>query len=363
MQRRIVLVGSTGRTGRLVAAELEGRSPVLLVGRDTDALRSLAASTGHDWVAAGLSDLGGVLVPGDVVLTCAGPYDAIGDEVVRAAITVGATYLDVSGEPAFLARVYGEHASAAARAGVCLLPAVGYEYLPGHLVAGAALDVAGPSASRVEIAYLADGGLEAGSAGGRASLLRALGRPTVTYRGGHHVQERIGARTGTFTAGGRRRRTASLGGAEVWTLPRRQPRLRGVDVHTGWFGPASPAVGVAARLASVARTLGVDHIVDAGIGALGDGPEAALQQGTSRFVARVRDRHGTLLARREAVGGNPIMLAGRLAAATASRLAEIDLRELPPGASDPLSVLGSDGLERVSGWAGLVLTSSVSGRS
>ena len=354
MRRRIVVVGATGRTGRLVAEELAGRPHVLLIARRADALATLGRTTDLPVRCADLDGLGGVLVPGDIVLSCVGPHDVVGDRVVDAAVHVGATYMDVTGEPAFLARLHADHGPRAASSGASLLPAVGYEYLPGLLLSELALDAAGPAARRVEVAYLVDGGLDAGSATARRSLVRALTRPTTTFRRGAHHAETVAARRGEFRAGGQLHTTVSLGGLEVWALPTRHPDLDRVDVHTGWFGAAAPLLQLGTLLSSPARMLGVDRLMDGAVAILGDGDDEGLSTGTSRFVVRVRDEGGGVLAREEAVAGNAIVLAARLAAATADALAERPLGDVPTGATDPVAALGLQAVGRLAEWAGLV---------
>ena len=354
MRRRIVVLGATGLTGRLVAAELAGRDGVLLAGRRPDALRDLGRATALPVRTCTLLGLPGILVPGDVLLSCVGPYDVHGGPVVEAAIAAGATYLDVNGEPRFLASLHRDHDEAARLAGVTLLPSVGYEYLPGVLLGDQVARAAGRDGVAVEVAYLAEGGLEAGSAGGRRSLVRALTRPTTTFADGRLREEPVAARRDRFLAGGRSHSTVSLGGAEAWALPGRHPHLRHVDVHTGWFGPLGPAVSVVTRLSGPARMLALDRVLDQAVAVLGDGPAEGLQGGVSRFVARVRDAGGVLLARREAVAGNPIRLAARLAAGCAEAVADMALADLPAGVVDPVTVLGPDGAADVAQWAGLV---------
>ncbi len=338
----------------MVADELAGRRHVLLVSRRPGALSSVGESTDLPVRCADLDGLGGVLVPGDVVLSCVGPHDVVGDRVVDATVRAGATYLDVTGEPAFLSRLHADHGPRAAAAGTSLLPAVGYEYLPGLLLAELALRAAGTDARRVEVAYLVDGGLDAGSATARRSLVRALTRPTTTFRRGAHREESVAARRGEFRAGGQLHTTVSLGGLEVWALPTRYPELDRVDVHTGWFGAAAPMLQLGTLLAAPARMFGIDRMMDGAVAALGDGDVEGLSTGTSRFVVRVRDGHGELLAREEAVAGNAIVLAARLAAATADALADRPLADLPTGATDPVAALGLPEVSRLAEWAGLV---------
>ena len=349
------MLGATGQVGRLVADELAGSEQVLLLGRDPDVMHDLGDRTGLRGLAVPIDGLGGVLQPGDVLLSLVGPYDMLGDRVVEAAVAANVTYLDVAAEPTFLARVHERHGPAAALRGVTLLPGMGYESATGHLVAHEAVLPVGDAAVSVEVAYLTRLGLDPGGSGARRSLVRRMTQPTMTFHRGRMQSEHVGARRASFTAAGTRHQTVSLGGAEVWSLPRHHRSLSSVDVHTGWFGPLGAAVSLSSRFAGPFRAVGGDRLVDQALRVLGDGPTVLPSEGASRTVARVRSADGTTIARREAVGARPVSVTARVAAAAADRLALTVLRDLPVGATDPLAVFGRDGLAELCGWAGVVI--------
>jgi short subunit dehydrogenase-like uncharacterized protein len=141
---RVALYGATGYTGRLVALELRDRGfDAILCGRNGGKLRRLAESIGVDWPvrAAAIDDpaaLRKALTGADVVISCAGPFTFYGAPVIEAALDVGAHYVDTTGEQPYIRRVF-EHLSGAARtAGCAVIPAVGFDYLPGDLIASLA---------------------------------------------------------------------------------------------------------------------------------------------------------------------------------------------------------------------------------
>src|SRR5215211_7960060 len=100
MTATIVVFGATGYTGRLTAERLvaQGERPELagrlggLEVRQADALRR-----------NGVFDLVG---DGDVLVATVGPFAKYGEAAVRAAIAAGATYIDSTGEPVFIRRVF-----------------------------------------------------------------------------------------------------------------------------------------------------------------------------------------------------------------------------------------------------------------
>jgi len=132
----IVLYGATGYTGRLVADELARRGlDHVLSGRDPDKLARLGGAPTR---AASLDDhqaLRELLEGASAVINCAGPFTLAGDALVRAAIATRTHYVDSTGEQGFIKMVFDRHGRTAERAGVALLPALGFDYAPGDCIA------------------------------------------------------------------------------------------------------------------------------------------------------------------------------------------------------------------------------------
>ena len=142
---RIVLFGATGYTGRLAAEALaaSGAEPVL-AGRDRARLRALAGRLGGLPVAEADTDrpdsVRDLVGPGDVLVSTVGPFLTRGEPAVAAAVGAGAADLDATGEPPFLRRVFEHHGPMAA--GRCgLVPAFGYDFVPGNLAAAPTLSM------------------------------------------------------------------------------------------------------------------------------------------------------------------------------------------------------------------------------
>src|SRR4051794_662235 len=101
--RRIVLFGATGYTGRLTAESLVGAGarPVL-AGRNRGRLRELAeqlvrAGEPLDVATADVTDpssVAALLQPGDVLISTVGPFLELGEPAVQAALRAKASYLD-----------------------------------------------------------------------------------------------------------------------------------------------------------------------------------------------------------------------------------------------------------------------------
>lgn len=252
---RIVLLGATGYTGRLIAERLSGGpDEVVLAGRSATALAELADTLGG--MPTAVVDLGdpatvtGLLGAGDVLATTVGSFVKRGDTALGAAIATGAHYLDTTGEAPFVRRVF-EHPGVAAAAGV-LVPAMGFNYAPGNLAGALACERAVVPVDRLDIGYFLTGEAQGALSGGTvASATGVLLSPSFTHRDGALRTERCGARTRTWDVDGDRVPTMTLGGSEAITLPPLAPSLRVVDTYQGGLGPATPLVAQVGRLAAV----------------------------------------------------------------------------------------------------------------
>src|SRR5205085_623795 len=169
---------------------------------------------------------------GDVLVSTVGPFARWGEPALRAAVDAGAHYLDSTGEPPFIRRVFEEFGPQAERAGAVLLTAMGYDWVPGNLAGALALQEAGEAATRLDIGYFFLGAMRGGASGGTmASAAGILFEPTYAYRGGRIVTERAGARVRAFDVNGRSLQGLTVGSTEAFSLPRVHSTLRDVDTY------------------------------------------------------------------------------------------------------------------------------------
>jgi short subunit dehydrogenase-like uncharacterized protein len=257
---RIVLFGATGFTGQLLAERLvaHGERPVL-AGRDTERLKRLAErlGAGLETVKADVlrqNSVFSLVEEGDVLVSTVGPFVKYGTPAVRAAIAGPAIYLDSTGEPTFIRRVFEEFDRPAREHGAALMTAMGYDYVPGSLAGALALEEAGDAAVRVDVGYYALGG-GAPTAGTKESLVGATLDPQFAFRDGRVVTERGAARVRAFDVKGRQRPAFSIGSVEHFALPAAYPHLREVNAYLGWFGPLTRAVQGASLATSLMQKL------------------------------------------------------------------------------------------------------------
>jgi short subunit dehydrogenase-like uncharacterized protein len=351
MPRRIIIFGATGFTGRQVAERLavQGAEPVL-AGRSEGPLRELAERLGVEWRQADAlrrNSVFALLQKGDVLVSTVGPFVKWGEPAVRAAIAAGGTYIDSTGEPAFIRRVFDEFGPPAARAGAALLPAMGYDFVPGALAAALALEEAGEEGVRVDVGYYAFGMRP--SAGTRASSVGILLDDSPAFRDGTVRRVRIGERVRSFTVRGKDREAISIGGSEHLTLPASYPRLREINTYLGWFGSLARPLQAASLAGSLALRLpGARALAQAaGERLAGMGGEPKSGSGVSAVTAEALDARGTRLARVELSGPEPYALTADLIAWAARQ--EVD----GTGALGPLQAFGLPALEEGCRQAGL----------
>src|SRR5215208_312111 len=242
MAARIVLFGATGYTGRLAAEAMveRGLKPVLAA-RSRDKLDVLADELGGglETATADVADppsVRALVESGDVLVTTVGPFARWGAPAAAAATTAGAHYIDSTGEPQFIREVFERYGPPAEQAGIGMLTAMGYDWVPGNLAGALALDRAGDLATRVDVGYFITGSGASMSGGTRASLVGAITAPAFGFREGRVQTERGAKRVRSFRVGSKQLAAVSVGSSEHFTLPRLASRLREVNAYLGWFG-------------------------------------------------------------------------------------------------------------------------------
>jgi short subunit dehydrogenase-like uncharacterized protein len=359
---RIVLLGATGYTGCLTSEALvaRGQRPVI-AGRDRSRLMHLADGLGG--LETALADvarpetLRALVQAGDILVTTVGPFTRWGDAAVEAAIRARAHYLDSTGEPWFIRRVFERYSDRASRAGIGLLTAFGYDYVPGNLAAGIALREAGEAAVRVDIGYFMPGDQRGWMSGGtRASFMSAMIEPAFAWSGRIRT-ERPAARMRYFELNGRRRGAVSAGSTEHFSLPQLHPQLREVNTYLGYLVRAPRTMQALSVLgAGITRAPGVRAGIRALTASFGQGstrgPDPATRSKTgSHIVAITYDSGGRELTEVHVTGVNGYEFTARILAwgASATIAGGIDGR----GALGPVEAFGLEQLAAGCAEAGI----------
>ncbi len=147
-QYDLALFGATGFTGGLTARYLAANAPAglrwALVGRNRarlEAVRAQFAETSSavpapdllEADAADASALAKVAEAAKVVITTVGPYALYGAPLVAACAAAGTDYVDLTGEPEFVDRMWIENHAEAERTGARIVHCCGFDSIPHDL--------------------------------------------------------------------------------------------------------------------------------------------------------------------------------------------------------------------------------------
>jgi saccharopine dehydrogenase (NAD+, L-glutamate forming) len=161
----IVMFGATGFTGELTAAYLAEHAPAgcrwALAGRNATKLEQVRARLAElnpecadlpllHADAGDPASLKAVAEATKVVITTVGPYLLYGEPLVAACAEAGTDYVDLTGEPEFVDRMYLQHQARAVETGARIVHACGFDSIPHDL--GAYFTVQHlPSAERIRL--------------------------------------------------------------------------------------------------------------------------------------------------------------------------------------------------------------------
>ncbi len=161
-----MIYGANGYTGRLMAIEAvrRGMTPVL-AGRNKEPVEALAAELGLPSRIFSLDDsenLPAALQDMKLVMHCAGPFSATSQPMIEACLASHTHYLDITGEISVFENAW-KQSDAAKQVDVVLCPGAGFDVVPTDCLA-ARLVEALPSATHLQLAFEAGGGLSPGTA-------------------------------------------------------------------------------------------------------------------------------------------------------------------------------------------------------
>lgn len=198
----IAVYGASGYTGKLVVAELvAGGTDFVVGGRSRSKLERVSREVGGGAPVrvASVDDdasLRALLDGVDVLINCAGPFTHAGEPVVRAAVEAGVHYVDSTGEQPFIRMVFDSYGPKAAERGLALVPACGFDYVPGDCIARIVARDHGPLEELV-LAYSVQGfGMTRGTL--RSGLEMMRGGNAVEYRDGDWRPAPTGVRRASF---------------------------------------------------------------------------------------------------------------------------------------------------------------------
>ncbi|RNM13149.1 saccharopine dehydrogenase family protein [Nocardioides pocheonensis] len=302
----IVLFGATGFTGELTAAYLAEHAPAgcrwALAGRNATKLedvRARLAKVNPECAdlpllhadAGDPASLRSVAEATKVVITTVGPYLLYGEPLVAACAEAGTDYVDLTGEPEFVDRMYLEHHDRAVATGARIVHACGFDSIPHDLGA-----------------YFTVKQLPAG----RPIRMRGVVRSNATFSGGtfhsamtafsraKQMKDAMSARRGKEPRpeGRRSRAVAGKPGRDsvlgYWLLP-----LPTIDPFiVARSGAALPAYGPDFRYSHYAGLKTLRYTVGGAVGAVSMGLAAQVPPVRKALMNRIKPGDGPSEARR-----------------------------------------------------------------
>ncbi len=134
----VVLFGATGFTGGLTAEYLAANAPdgsrIALAGRNREKLARVVPER-SDWprLHADVGDAGSLRAVAEstkVVITTVGPYINYGEPLVAACAAAGTDYVDLTGEPEFVDRMWLRYHEQAQQSGARIVHSCGFDSIP-----------------------------------------------------------------------------------------------------------------------------------------------------------------------------------------------------------------------------------------
>jgi short subunit dehydrogenase-like uncharacterized protein len=144
-QYDIIVFGSTGFTGRLVAQYLQKTYSInknneikwAMAGRSQEKLESVRdemhISKDIDLIIADSNNeqsMQSLVKRTKVVLTTVGPYQIYGEKLLKACVDAGTGYVDLCGEPAWMHQMIAKYQSAAKETGAVIVFSCGFDSVP-----------------------------------------------------------------------------------------------------------------------------------------------------------------------------------------------------------------------------------------
>lgn len=139
----VVIYGATGFTGKLVAEHFmrvygaEGEVRWALAGRDEEKLKTVRNDIGASYklpiIVAGANDsnaLDAMAHRTRVVITTVGPYQRYGEGLLAACAKAGTDYVDLCGEPNWMAAMIAKYEKTAQESGARIVFSCGFDSIP-----------------------------------------------------------------------------------------------------------------------------------------------------------------------------------------------------------------------------------------
>jgi short subunit dehydrogenase-like uncharacterized protein len=187
MNNTIIIYGSYGYTGKLVAKECKSKNlTAILAGRNREALEKQSKEVGYPFEVVDVQDapaLKNLLQKGGLVIHCGGPFRFTAKAMADACLETGVHYTDITGEHQVFEMLAG-YDDKAKQKGITIMPGTGFDVVPSDCLA-LYLKKKLPTATHLQLAFaMSKGGLSRGTSKsmteglGYGSLIRVDGKLT-----------------------------------------------------------------------------------------------------------------------------------------------------------------------------------------
>jgi short subunit dehydrogenase-like uncharacterized protein len=339
----LLIYGAYGYTGELIAREAVDRGlDVVVAGRNGTKTRGVGVPLG---VESRVFDAGSAaehLDDVDTLLNCAGPFVETYEPLVSACLETGTNYLDITGElPVFEA--IAERDRDAEKAGVALLPGVGFDVVPTDCLAGHLHDRL-QGATHLRVGFDAPTTVSGGTV---ASVIEHARHGGTIRHDGALTDEPIAADSRTIDFGNGPRNAVRVPWGDVSTAYY-STGIENVEVYAAMPETAATMVRLSAPIRRLLAVEPVKRAVQSIARRFASGPsEDERESGRAYVWGEVTDGDRTLTSR--LVTPESYALTVDAATTAAERFETADDPptgyQTPTTAFDPAFVLGLDGVE------------------
>jgi short subunit dehydrogenase-like uncharacterized protein len=251
MSDTFLIYGANGYSGRLIAerARARGLRPII-AGRNRGEIETMAKALDVPSRVFSLDDrasLEAALDESRLVLHCAGPFSHTSKPMVDACLRTKRHYLDITGEIAVF-EAAARRDEEARRAGVMLLPGVGFDVVPSDCLAAHVASRV-PGAVKLTIAFLALGRASRGTA---TTAIESIHKGAAVRKDGRIVPVPTAHKTRTFDFGERVATAVTIPWGDVSTAYY-STKIPNIEVYSAlppatqrtlrWIRPLAPLLG------------------------------------------------------------------------------------------------------------------------
>jgi len=228
----IILYGSYGYTGRLIAKEcIKKNLNVILAGRSKEALQQQSAETGFPFEVVDVTNstsLRALLAKGKVVIHCAGPFRHTAKAMADACVETKTHYTDITGEYQVF-ELLADYDQQAKAAGITIMPGTGFDVVPSDCLA-LHLKNRLPSAAHLQLAFtMSKGGLSRGT---KKSMVEGLGEAGQIRVNGKLTNLALGEKSMEVDFGAFKTPTLCIPWGDIATAWR-STGIPNIEVYTG----------------------------------------------------------------------------------------------------------------------------------